>query len=79
MAAKKTSSAIHFISGSDDAAVKKAASALATKLAPGADAFGLEIIDGAVETVDVAIARTREAMQSLATASELLLEHGVSA
>ncbi|NDG71294.1 MAG: hypothetical protein EBY32_08320 [Proteobacteria bacterium] len=67
MAAKKTSSAIHFISGSDDAAVKKAASELATKLAPGADAFGLEIIDGAVETVDASIARTRETMQSLAT------------
>ncbi len=67
MAATKSSSAIHFISGSDDAAVKKAASELAAKLAPGADAFGLEIIDGAVETVDAAIARTREAMQSLAT------------
>ena len=67
MVAKKSSSAIHFISGSDDSAVKKAASELAAKLAPGADAFGLEIIDGAVETVDAAIARTREAMQSLAT------------
>ena len=67
MAAKKTSSAIHFISGSDDAAVKRAASELAAKLAPAADAFGLEIIDGAVETVDASIARTRETMQSLAT------------
>lgn len=67
MAANKTSSAIHFISGSDDAAVKKAASELAMKLAPGADAFGLEVIDGAVETVDAAISRTRESMQSLAT------------
>lgn len=67
MAAKKSSSAIHFISGSDDAAVKRAASELAATLAPGADAFGLEIIDGAVETVDASIARTRETMQSLAT------------
>lgn len=67
MAAKKTSSAIHFLSGSDDAAVKKAASELAARLAPGADAFGLEIIDGAVDTVDAAISRTREAMQSLST------------
>jgi DNA polymerase-3 subunit delta len=67
MAAKKTTSAIHFISGSDDAAVKKAASELAAKLAPGADAFGLEIIDGAVETVDASIARMRDTMQSLAT------------
>jgi DNA polymerase-3 subunit delta len=47
--------------------VKKAASELAAKLAPGADAFGLEIIDGAVDTVDAAVSRTREAMQSLAT------------
>lgn len=67
MAVKKSSSAIHFISGSDDSAVKRAASELAAKLAPGADAFGLEIIDGAVDTVDAAVARTRETMQSLAT------------
>lgn len=67
MATKKTSSSIHFLSGSDDAAVKKAAADLAEKLAPGADAFGLEIIDGAVETVDAAISATRETMQSLAT------------
>ena len=62
MAAKKTSQAIHFISGSDEAAVKKAASELAAKMAPGADVFGLEIIDGGVDTVDAAIARTRETM-----------------
>ena len=67
MAAKKTSQAIYFISGSDEAAVKKAASELAAKLAPGADVFGLEIIDGGVDSVDAAIARTRETMQSLST------------
>ncbi len=67
MPAKKNSSAIHFITGSDEAAVKRAASELAAKLAPGADAFGLETIDGAVETVDAAISKTQETIQALAT------------
>ena len=51
-AAKAKTSQIYFLTGSDEAAVKKAASALAQKLAPGADAFGLETIDGAVDNVD---------------------------
>lgn len=58
---------MYFIAGSDDAAVKKAASALAEKLAPGADAFGLEVIDGGVETVDAAVSRLQETLQALAT------------
>jgi len=67
MPSPKSPSAFHFISGSDDAAVKKSACQLAEKLAPGADAFGLEIIDGAVETVDAAIGKTQDAIQALAT------------
>ena len=67
MPAKKTTSPIHFVSGSDEAAVKKTASELAAKLAPGADAFGLETIDGAVETVDPSISRIRETTQALST------------
>jgi DNA polymerase-3 subunit delta len=65
--AKKNQSAIHFITGSDDAAVKKAALDLAAKLAPGADAFGLETIDGAVDLVDPSISRIRETNQALST------------
>ena len=47
-------STIYFITGSDESAVKKAAVTLAAELAPGADAFGLDMIDGAVDTVDAA-------------------------
>jgi len=50
IATKRTT--CYFITGSDESAVKKAAVALAAELAPGADAFGLETIDGAVETVE---------------------------
>ncbi|MFM8363999.1 MAG: DNA polymerase III subunit delta [Verrucomicrobiota bacterium] len=67
MPAKKSQSAIHFVTGSDDAAVKKAALDLAAKLAPGADAFGLETIDGAVDLVDPSITRIRQTMQALST------------
>jgi DNA polymerase-3 subunit delta len=65
--AKKTTSPIHFVSGSDEAAVKRTAAELAAKLAPGADAFGLETIDGAVDTVDPSISRIRETTQALST------------
>ena len=57
----------HFITGSDEAAVRKAAVALAAELAPGADAFGLETIDGAVETVDAAVAKIHAASDALLT------------
>lgn len=67
MPAKSSQAPVYFVSGSDDAAVKKAASDLAAKIAPGADAFGLEVIDGGVETVDAAVSRASEAMQALAT------------
>ena len=67
MPAKSSQAPVYFVSGSDDAAVKKAASELAAKIAPGADAFGLEVIDGGVETVDAAVSRASETMQALAT------------
>lgn len=58
---------IYFITGSDEAAVKKAAISLAVELAPGADAFGLEMIDGAVETVDAAVGKIHDTCQALLT------------
>ncbi len=67
MPAKKSQSPVHFVTGSDDAAVKKTALELAAKLAPGADAFGLETIDGAVDLVDPSISRIRQTMQALST------------
>ncbi len=67
MSAAKPKASIYFFSGSDEAAVKKAASALAAELAPGADAFGMETIDGAVDTVDAAVTRIHETCQSLLT------------
>lgn len=63
---KTKNSSVYFVTGSDESGVKKAATALAQKLAPGADAFGLETIDGAVETVDAC------ANAALETASALL-------
>jgi len=66
-AAKTKTSAIHFVTGSDESAVKKAARALADKLAPGADAFGLETIDGAVDTVDACTRAAEETVQALLT------------
>jgi DNA polymerase-3 subunit delta len=65
MAAKISTT--HFVTGSDEAAVKKAAVALAAELAPGADAFGLETIDGAVDTVDAAVGKIHATSQALLT------------
>lgn len=67
MPSKKTTPSLYFISGSDDAAVKKAAEVLAAKIAPAADAFGLEVIDGGVETADAAIGKVQNTIQALAT------------
>jgi DNA polymerase-3 subunit delta len=67
MAAKKTSSKIHFVAGNDEAEVKKTALELSRRLAPDADAFGLEIVDGGVETVEAAGSRLRQTMDALAT------------
>lgn len=67
MATKKSKPAVYFISGSDEAEVKKAAFGLAAELAPGADAFGLETIDGAVDTVDAAVGKIHATGQALLT------------
>src|SRR5258708_26173735 len=58
---------IHFLCGSDEDAVKKAAADLAVKLAP-ADAMNLETIDGRATTTDEAvqsIEKVREAILTL--------------
>ncbi len=58
---------IHFLCGSDEDALKKAAADLAQKLAPE-DAMNLEIIDGRTTTTDEAvqsIAKVREAILTL--------------
>ena len=57
---------IHFISGSDEAAVKKAAAELAAKLAP-ADAMNLEVIDGRADTVDDAVRSIQQAREAILT------------
>ena len=68
-AAKKTqsSAAIHFVTGSDESGVKKAAAELAAKLAPPDDPFAIETIDGAVPTVDEAQDRIHAAIEALLT------------
>lgn len=71
--AKKTvtpataSKQIYFITGSDEAAVKKAATGLAAELAPSDDPFATETIDGAVATVDEAVSRIQSTMEALLT------------
>lgn len=59
--------ACHFVTGSDEAGVKRAASGLADSLAPGADAFSKEVIDGAVETVEAAVGRIEDTIGALLT------------
>jgi DNA polymerase III subunit delta len=66
-AAKVRLSPIHFVTGSDEAAVRKAALVLVEELAPGADVFGLEIIDGATDTPEAATKAVQETIQALLT------------
>ncbi len=61
------SDAVWFVTGSDEAAVKKAASTLAAKLSPGDDPFATEVIDGAAQTVDEALRRLADTHQALLT------------
>jgi len=56
-----------FVTGNDEAGVKKKALALSSELAPEADAFGIETIDGAVDTVDVAAEKIGETISSVLT------------
>jgi len=68
MSAKTSAkSAFHFVTGSDEAEVKKVALDLARKLAPNDDPFALETIDGAVTTGDEAADKISEAIQALLT------------
>jgi DNA polymerase III subunit delta len=60
-------SAIRVVTGSDDGAVAKTAAGLAAEMAPGGDPFGLEVIDGGAETVDVALRRLRQAASAVST------------
>ena len=64
---KKRASEVHFVTGSDEAAVRKAAMEFAKDLAPDADVFGLEVIDGAVDNVEAAINALQQASQALLT------------
>jgi DNA polymerase-3 subunit delta len=63
----KTDTGIHFVTGSDEAEVKKAAAGLAAQLAPGDDPFAIEVIDGAAATVDEAQSRLHAAIEALLT------------
>ena len=66
-ASNTKASPIHFLCGSDEDAVKKAAAALADKLAP-TDGMNFEIIDGRADSVDGAaksIQQVREAILTL--------------
>jgi DNA polymerase III subunit delta len=59
---------IYAVVGSDEAEVKRVAAELAEKLTPpGASDFGLEVIDGAVESADQAVARLRATIEALQT------------
>ena len=59
---------IYAVVGSDESAVKTAASELAATLTPsGAGDFGLEIIDGCADNADQAAARIRSAIEALQT------------
>jgi DNA polymerase-3 subunit delta len=59
--------ACYFVAGSDEAGVKRAAKVLSEKLAPGADAFGMEIVDGAVDGVDAAVSKIEAALGAVMT------------
>lgn len=63
----KADTGIHFVTGSDESAVKKAATELAARLAPSDDPFAIETIDGAVATVDEAQDRIHSAIEALLT------------
>src|SRR5471030_442614 len=57
---------IHFLCGSDEDAVKKAAAELAQKLAPE-DAMNLETIDGRASTVDEAVQSIQKVREAILT------------
>jgi len=57
----------YFVTGSDEAEVKKTALELARQLSPGDDPFALETLDGAVGTADEAAEKISDAIQALLT------------
>jgi DNA polymerase-3 subunit delta len=64
----RQSANIYAIVGSDESAVKTAATELSAKLIPaGAGDFGLETIDGCADNADQAAARIRSAIEALQT------------
>jgi DNA polymerase III subunit delta len=66
--ATTATASIYAVLGSDEAEVKRVAAELAEKLTPPhAGDFGLEVIDGAVENADQAVARIRSAIEALQT------------
>src|SRR5437660_5620736 len=59
---------IYAVVGSDEGEVKSVAAELASELTPpGADDFGLEVIDGAADNAEQAAARIRSAIEALQT------------
>ncbi|HUB66806.1 MAG TPA: DNA polymerase III subunit delta [Candidatus Methylacidiphilales bacterium] len=58
--------ALHFLGGSDEDAVKKAAAELARRLAP-ADAMNFEPIDGRADSADEAIRSVRQVREAILT------------
>ena len=58
---------IYFITGNDDAEVRNKAQVLVQKLAPHADAFGLEIMTATGDTVDHSVKVIQETIQCLLT------------
>jgi len=65
---KAASPNTYAVLGSDEAEIKRVASELASNLTPpGAGDFGLEVIDGAADSVDQAEGRVRSAIEALQT------------
>ena len=65
---KAASANIHAVVGSDEAEVKRVAAELASNLTPsGAGDFGLEVIDGAADNAEQAVARVRSTIEALQT------------
>ncbi len=74
MATRKTpaspakDSRIHFVTGSDEAEVRRTAQGLAAELAPpDAGEFGLEIIEAAADTVDCSVEMIQNTLQGILT------------
>ena len=74
MATRKTSAAsandsrIHFVTGSDEAEVRRTAQELAAELAPpDAGEFGLEIIEAPADTVDCSVGMIESTLQGILT------------